>query len=421
MRDSGAEEEKNKPQNKTATNRASTRTSVSDARTRAKAEALKKSREASNIAIGASPTLRSPEEITIASPPPALPPAATAAKTTTCGGKLTENKRQREEESDSPAEKRLRMDEEMRAFVEKVSRKLDDMPSAEQFRVFSREIGENKKKIDQNSEKIGEHCQKLRSLSDAVERIEKEQIDSRRGLDGRVRSIVGRGDGDACAVEENDGEFERARRSIRVWPIGGKDEKEIKTAVMYFFTSALHMDDIEKSIGKFDVRRAEVRGGDLVFDEVIVRFENSRIRDDILRKGPKLAGFIDGNRRPTCGMRIDVPPKLLPTFNLLQKYGMAVKRKNPSAKKYIKFDDYRKDLYIQVKLDLDEEWINVYATEASEELRKADARKNSRGRLLLSPASKSSTRGTASTSGDDDVFMVPARASWKPQSRPDKK
>ena len=342
--------------------------------------------------------------------------------------RLSEQGKRRGDEIDEPEKRKQKMDEEFKAFVESVKVKLDVLPTKEQFNSLGlkvEQIDRNKENIERNANKLQKHASEMEQLRESVSRIEREQIDAKRGLPARIReTVVASGTRDNGVSHD---QFDFARRALRIWPIDGSGREEIRKSVVDFMSGALEMNDVEKNIGIESVERTgDARGGGVVYDEVVVCFADVETRDTVFRRGNKLAGYIDENRRPTCGIRLHITEKMKPAFNVLQRYGFLLKKKHPSLKKYVKFDDYQRSLFIQVRLEEGGEWLNVTPEEAGDFVRENDRRRNVRSCSLRSPTSgrRSSERRGASAVEDameedeDEVFVIPQKPkAWKPTPR----
>lgn len=340
------------------------------------------------------------------------------------------------------------MSDDFQKFVAKVDKKLDALPTGEQFENMglnikknAEEIATNAAKIASNTDRIEEHEKTIESLRSAMGKQEQDQIAMNRGIEARIRG---------AAAEDGHGrhggsrpEYAESRTSLRVWPIEGKSMTEIKSNCEEFFTNALGVDDLEQEVGQFQARRAQGQKDSTVFSEVIVKFRDPTTRDRIASKGPRLSPFIDEKGRPTCGMRMDVPGFLLPTFRLLRRCGFHMKKNGEIVKHAVRFDDYEESIFLQVKHDSEGEWINIYPDEAHKHLRSADA--NRYAELSSRPKSASSQsirnvrrtteskRASASASaagkrvhesemevsdGEQEVFLVDQQPAWKPSKRP---
>ena len=299
------------------------------------------------------------------------------------------------------------------------------MPTRAQFDGFAADISKNSSSIKVHEEKLNEQARKMANLEASIQRIEQEQITTRRGLVGKINSAIETTIGiDGKSKQTDEAEFDRARRSIRIWPIPGKTREELQRSVLSFLTEPLGLTGPE--IGTFEVRRVEadrLRIPSVIFDEVIVQFEDTRLRDRVAGRGIRLAGFIDHERKPTCGIRMEVPSHLLPAFRVLQRYSFSLKRKFPSMKKHIKYDDFVRSIFLQIKIDDSSEWMNISPEEANSSLKRGDIRRNGRLRSALSPENEiPSVRGErTSLSAAEETYRTPGAtpvSSWRPPPRP---
>ena len=109
--------------------------------------------------------------------------------------------------------------------------------------------------------------------------------------------------------------FERARRTIRIWPIAGETQEAISTNLKQFLVGALEIR--KKQIGDLQIQWVErVRQSQKadVYDEIKVTFADFKTRDWIASKGRQLAKFINSSGRPTAGFRMEVPDFLAGDF-----------------------------------------------------------------------------------------------------------
>ena len=110
--------------------------------------------------------------------------------------------------------------------------------------------------------------------------------------------------------------------------------------------------------------------------EVLVLFVDNQSRDLVLGSAAKLAPFIDGDGKPTAGLRIEVPPHLQQEFRLLFKYGQGLRaRHGPGTRTHVKFFEEDLSLFLNVRLPDDESWSRVSIEMARRGL-KARSRKN---------------------------------------------
>lgn len=339
----------------------------------------------------------------------------------------------KENEPTPPAEE---MSEDFKKFVEAVNTKLDNLgklPTAEQFEAFGCKIEKNTEEIASNAKKISDQDSRISRLTQSVEKLERENIDMRRGLDGKIKTVVEARSGTQDATRD---EYNIARKSLRFWPIDGKSEAEMLSAARKFIESALQVRNYEEKVGRIiAIKRIPDREKSLIYSEVSVEFGNIKARDFLASRGTFLADFIDDQRKPTCGIRMEIPDSLMPTFRILKRYSFHLRKSNGRTKDHIKYDDFKRSLFMQVKLPDDEgEWLQVYPDEAHEILRQNDNKRNARLRSIGSPPENvqrrkvrrlSSSAATPVVIMETDEAPVGGRngaekepAAWRPPARP---
>lgn len=131
-------------------------------------------------------------------------------------------------------------------------------------------------------------------------------------------------------------------------------------------------------------RPLDAVASDLVVNEVLVVFRNSKVRDLVISHSSNLAGRVDGTGRPTAGTRIEIPQELKETFGLLARFGTRLRaRHGEGTKRHIKFDDYAGSLYTNVKLPGDMEWTRVTPDMAREDIDRSLHEENTRNQKRL--------------------------------------
>ena len=239
-------------------------------------------------------------------------------------------------------------------------------------------------------------------------------------------------------IERERVQYDKSRRSIRIWPITGDNADEIMKGTLDFCKNALMLDG-DLGIVKAERVRSSPRGR--AFMEVLVEFEDSGARDRVFGSGPQLSGYRDEEGRPTCGLRLQIPSHLMTQFRTLEAFSfMHINKHNGEIKKHIKFDDSNECLYVQLKHKKDNEWISFSYDQAKKAQDEMNAKKVKKSLIFQSPervsavsekesrrASKpgdASTSGTTSTRSRTGTF-VPAkrkqredgsRGSWRPNA-----
>ena len=213
----------------------------------------------------------------------------------------------------------------------------------------------------------------------------------------------------ARCLDDSD-DYWRARRGIRMWPIPGKSEQELWSGAAAFVHDKLKVskDDLGDQ-DVVEVRRVatakrnarpsrRANPAPLVREEVLVTFSSIKVRDLVMSHSFNLADYVDKDRKPLAGVRLEVPTSLEGVFRDLKAYARKLTIDNgQSVKHSIRFDDREKSFFMNVKLPDEDEWIYVDRSIA-EEHREEEKRKSiaiSRNRL-----SSCSSRGSTKEDGE---------------------
>ena len=80
-----------------------------------------------------------------------------------------------------------------------------------------------------------------------------------------------------------------------------------------------------------------------------------------------LASYVDSEKRPLAGIRMDIPDYLGSDFRTLQNYGMKMRSiHGPDTRKYVKFDDANLAIYLELRLPGESTWIKLTPARARE-------------------------------------------------------
>ena len=171
--------------------------------------------------------------------------------------------------------------------------------------------------------------------------------------------------------------YDRARRTIRMWPILGSSENELWGSVCIFLRTTLALTG-QVSEAMIDcIRRAPQPSGPAVRDEVLVVFKLAATRDLVMGASSKLAPYMDGEGRSTAGLRMEVPQHLQQHFKVLFRYGQNLRaRHGPGTRRHVKFDDVERTLFLNAKLPGDESWSRVSYEVAKRGLRAREIQSN---------------------------------------------
>ena len=159
-----------------------------------------------------------------------------------------------------------------------------------------------------------------------------------------------------------------SRRSVRVWPISGEGDTQMREAFKEFKRDALRITqrDIE-SIQVERIRRTRSSPGALSYKEVCVTFSEIDDRDFIASKAVNLGTYVNSDGKPQAGVRLDVPAFLLPTFRDLNSYAYCVRKMHgKSTKTHVKFDDSNLNLHLELRLPSSDNWLKISPQRARE-------------------------------------------------------
>ena len=199
-------------------------------------------------------------------------------------------------------------------------------------------------KTDQNATNIAEMDKRLREV---------EKMESR---------PAARRDSTTKEAQTNfEEEFDKASRSIRFWPITGNDATELNRALDEFLKDALMMEGCHlRSIIVEDVYRVASGIRSRQHNEIVAVFRDVDMRMLVLSYARNLATYVDTERKPTAGMRMEIPRQLQATYKLLDAYGFSIQeRHDKQTRRFIKFDYIARSLFLAYKLPNSETWHNI--------------------------------------------------------------
>lgn len=140
-------------------------------------------------------------------------------------------------------------------------------------------------------------------------------------------------------------QYQRCRRSIRMWPVDQTGSKE--EGVRRFMRTYLSMPEQMVDNTKFEAieqiqqpRRSKISG------EVLVRFLNAQTRDSVQSYAISLAKFPG-----KAGLRLELPDHLRSLFRQFEAHGADLRAAHGAVKRSIRFDDENESLHMDVKLE----------------------------------------------------------------------
>ena len=293
--------------------------------------------------------------------------------------------------------------------------------------------------VENNTARIVAQGKEVEGIRSSLRTLEMEANDERRSFDARVRRLINEsanapgtnplnpaGTSNALPLATNqksqerlDEEgrmYEKARRSLRIWPLKGSSDGELLAAVQDFCSNALLL-PASAGYGIKSVARVRSSPRSHSFLEVVVVFEDNYHRDRVLSSGPKLAGYRDENGRPTCGLRLQIPGHLMTQFKVLENFAFSKKKDfGGKIKKHIKFDEAGRCLFLQMKHIVDdEEWSDFSFEQARDEQKKRNEKRVKKWILLQSPVQQLENRTQRKNSFSSVKNVGPG--SFQPPSR----
>ena len=165
-------------------------------------------------------------------------------------------------------------------------------------------------------------------------------------------------------------EYDRARSSLKIFPIAGNTEEEMASNLFEFMSSILGLPSMNRD-SIISIRRL----GQTKYapDEILVVYKECSTRDSVIGSSGRLAELVDkeNNNTPKAGIRIVVPNHLKSTEKQLSDYGRRLRNKHgKGTKTHIKFDDGDRSIFLNVRLRGDEQWSRVYPEYARDWLKK---------------------------------------------------
>ena len=171
--------------------------------------------------------------------------------------------------------------------------------------------------------------------------------------------------------------YDRARRSLRRWPIFGIATKDMWTSTGSFLKQNLGLEDRITEDMIEGISHVQLPSGPGVNKEALVVFKEAVHRDLVMGASAKLAHFKDNEGRPTAGIRMEVPGFLLQDFRTLFKYGQTLRsRHGLGTRRHVKFEDSTRSLYLNVHLPGDDSWSRVSLELARRSLRSRELATN---------------------------------------------
>ena len=218
--------------------------------------------------------------------------------------------------------------------------------------------------------------------------------------------------------------YNRARRSVKVWPIAGRTKDEITNNLTDFLHRCLGLSDAQvDDLGIERVERTGLPDNRTVHNELRIVLASPTARDFIFGQGPKLASYVTEDGKPTAGFRVDVPDYLGAEWKLLDDLGFQLKRENgPGTRKYIKHDDYNYGFFLEIRLPGASSWTKISPDIAQRMRREREREDFERFSSARTPRGQSMTSANNTPIGPRRQVETERRGDdgqWRPTPRPE--
>ena len=239
-------------------------------------------------------------------------------------------------------------------------------PSAEEFKAMLKDGLANVAKKEQ----LDRMMVQISSNTDALQSLQKRVDTTNEATERRFLAIEERIQQQPTRMDSLDrsrrAAFEKSRRSLRIWPIKGDDTDELDASFKDFAVDALMVPDtVVRQTALAEIIRVRSSPRNAVYMEALVTFKDQMQRDFYFSKAKHLAPYRDESGAPTAGIRMDIPPYLMATFNSLNNHGYEIKRANgPDTKRYMKYDEVNLSLYLEVRLLSSTKWTRIRPEQA---------------------------------------------------------
>ena len=237
-------------------------------------------------------------------------------------------------------------------------------PFAEEFKTMLREGLANVAKKEQ----LDQMMTQIKANSSALVSQERKVKCTNESNERRFRSIEDRFDAVSAIRNEDSRQaaYDKARRSMRVWPIKGENQDAMDAAFQDFAVEALAVPDtVVRKMKLAGIIRVRSSPHNHIYLETIVTFHDLNEHDFYFSKARNVAEYRDTEGNPTAGIKMDVPPFLLPTFKLLNDHGHEIRRAHgKEMHRYVKYDEENLSLLLEVRLPGVVKWTRIRPEQA---------------------------------------------------------
>ena len=192
-------------------------------------------------------------------------------------------------------------------------------PTAEDFRNILREsLADVTKKedLDKVMQKVDQNTNAITAMNLRMTNIEGQISSNNNRQDEKLIEFedrLSRTHSTPSLRSSREAAYDKARRSLRVWPIEGEDTNELRKNFKDFAINALLIaQDTVDNTNILEIIRVRNSPSARVYLEASVTFETVEERDFFNPRARNLADYRDKEGKPEAGIRMDIPPSCYP-------------------------------------------------------------------------------------------------------------
>ena len=260
--------------------------------------------------------------------------------------------------------------------------------------------------VDQVNGKVEKNSADICEIKKSIERIERNQAE----MGSLSPSTVGVAN---QFVSGQRTKYDFARRSLRLWPVRGVEEGEIRSEAIRFIRTKLLVDEatcLNNQVERVRRTRQPKRSKGRVNNEVLITFVDKFARDSVAAGAKNLAEYKDELGNPTAGLRMNYPDHLGSDFRALEWYGAEMRRVHgEGTRRSIKFEDELEGLCIDIKVPSESEWHRINPETAKDYKKRLQGSTSERARAVLEVwvnDSRASGLARAPLSGANSIPLV---------------
>lgn len=227
------------------------------------------------------------------------------------------------------------------------------------------------KKFEEVNLRVSENSKDIQEIKSAIKRIEGQSpspAPNPNAGPSSTRAVID------SQLDKRGERFEVCRRSLRFWPVNGRDEKELNVETWRFIRQKLQVPDDELGSKQIErIRRIRSAKQSKIKFEVSVLFTDVAARDRVSSHGRSLANYQNEDGTPSAGMRIEYPDHLGYSFRCLDWFGKDLKNRfGNGLRRNIRFNNDNQNLCMDVRFPDTDRWERISAQVAIDEKKAFD-------------------------------------------------